>query len=69
MYWWEDTIEEADECVLLIKTCRHAVEAARRRIAAMHPYQVPCIVGWDMDFGHPPFWDWLENQCATPDQR
>ncbi len=69
MYWWEDAMEEASETVMVVKTCRHMVEAARRRIASMHPYEVPCIVGWDMHYGHGPFLDWLEDQCAVPHQR
>jgi len=69
MYWWENNIEEAQEVVLMAKTCRHTVEAARRRIVSLHPYEVPCVVGWNMEYGHQGFLDWLEEQCAREHQR
>lgn len=69
MYWWEDAIEETQEVVLVIKTCRHVMEAARQRIVAMHPYAVPCVIGWDMQYGHLPFMEWLEDQCDAAHQR
>lgn len=42
-YQWEGDVETADEAVLLAKTTADACPALERRIADLHPYDVPCI--------------------------
>lgn len=43
IYEWEGGIEDAAETPLLVKTTRDAAPAARDRILALHPYDMPCI--------------------------
>ena len=42
-YRWDGDAEAADEAVLLAKTTADAYPALERRIAQLHPYDVPCI--------------------------
>lgn len=44
VYRWQGAIEEADEVTLLVKTTRASHDACTRRLASLHPYDVPEIV-------------------------
>ncbi len=44
IYRWQGVIESADECTLLIKTTERRHDACVRRLAALHPYEVPEII-------------------------
>jgi len=43
-YRWEGTIEETDECALLVKTSQKNIQKAIRKIRDLHPYEVPEII-------------------------
>lgn len=43
-YWWKGRLENARECLLLIKTTRARIPAVTRAVKAAHSYQVPEIV-------------------------
>ena len=40
-YRWEGAVEEAAECLLVLKTTADAADAATARLVALHPYDVP----------------------------
>lgn len=40
-YWWEGQVETAEEVQLLLKTTADRVPDLERRLAELHPYQVP----------------------------
>ncbi|MET0547434.1 MAG: divalent-cation tolerance protein CutA, partial [Caulobacterales bacterium] len=43
IYRWQDTIEQAEEIVMVVKTTRQTAPECVARIAALHPYDVPVI--------------------------
>lgn len=43
IYEWDGAIEETAETAMIVKTTAAAVERARDRIIALHPYDTPCI--------------------------
>ncbi len=47
-YWWQDKIEEAGEWVTLFKTRMLMAEKLEKRLLELHPYEVPCIVRWEV---------------------
>lgn len=47
VYRWEGEIHDDDETIMLVKTTEDAVEAVERRIAEIHPDEVPCIERFD----------------------
>ncbi|MET0342442.1 MAG: divalent-cation tolerance protein CutA [Polyangiales bacterium] len=47
IYRWQGAIEEADELLLVLKTARDRSEALEARIRALHPYDVPEVLGLD----------------------
>lgn len=49
IYRWQGAIESADEVVGILKTAHDQADALITRIAALHSYEVPCIVTWPVD--------------------
>jgi periplasmic divalent cation tolerance protein len=44
IYRWQGKIEEASECVLLVKTSDRNVQNTIQKIRSLHPYEVPEIL-------------------------
>lgn len=44
IYRWQGALEDTDEITLLIKTTKRQHDACVRRLAALHPYDVPEII-------------------------
>ncbi|WP_291843135.1 divalent-cation tolerance protein CutA [Maricaulis sp.] len=49
IYRWEDRIETASECVALFKTTTARAPALVVRLAELHPYDEPAILGLPVD--------------------
>lgn len=62
VYRWQGAIERADEVLLLAKTSRERFEALSARIVALHPYEVPEIVAFDIAAGLPAYLDWIARE-------
>jgi periplasmic divalent cation tolerance protein len=46
IYRWQGAIETSDEVAAILKTSAAVADALIARIAALHSYDVPCIVTW-----------------------
>jgi len=42
-YWWECTLERAEEVVMIIKTRGSLAERVRQEVKKRHPYQTPAV--------------------------
>ena len=60
IYRWQGAIESADEVAAILKTGNASADALIARIAALHSYDVPCIVAWPIDTVLPSYADWVE---------
>ena len=60
IYRWQSAIESADEVAAILKTGNASADALIARIAALHSYDVPCIVTWPIDQALPSYADWVE---------
>ena len=60
IYRWRGAIETADEVAAIFKTSDGSVDALITRIAALHSYDVPCIVTWPIDKVLASYADWVE---------
>jgi periplasmic divalent cation tolerance protein len=58
-YWWEGKLEQANECVLILKTRQALVDRAVARIKTLHSYAVPCVVALPVVGGNPDFLAWI----------
>ncbi|MEE9143091.1 MAG: divalent-cation tolerance protein CutA [Gammaproteobacteria bacterium] len=64
-YRWQGAVEGAEEVLLLIKTSRAAYADLEQAIVELHPYELPEIVGIDIDTGLPGYLDWV-TKCTEP---
>jgi periplasmic divalent cation tolerance protein len=59
LYVWRGARGEARECGALFKTTAALLDKAVARLAAIHPYETPAIVGWRADAAAPATLGWL----------
>ena len=65
IYRWEGEIQEGTETVLIVKTTADQVPALTDRVAALHSYDCPCIVGLPVDGGNQAFLDWIAGEISV----
>ena len=61
IYRWQGKIETAHEVAAILKTHHWNSDALIERIAALHSYDVPCIVTWPIDKILRSCADWVED--------
>lgn len=64
-YWWEGKVQTASEVAVLFKTRKELFSKVEQEIKRLHPYDVPCIVSWEIRDGHAPFLSWIENETLN----
>ncbi|MGE4064338.1 MAG: divalent-cation tolerance protein CutA [Rhodospirillaceae bacterium] len=60
VYWWQGAVEEAQEAVLILKTRAELAGRAMERVKALHSYDVPCALVYDVAGGLPAYLDWID---------
>ena len=61
IYHWNGKLETADEAAAIFKTHHWKADALIERIAALHSYDVPCVVSWPIDKVLRSYADWVED--------
>lgn len=64
MYWWDGSVHNDHEAVLLVKTMAAALDSLKETVRELHPYEVPCIVALGLVGGHEPFLRWIEAEVG-----
>src|SRR5205814_1937455 len=59
IYAWQGKICDEAEALCLVKTRRALYPALRDRVAALHPYEVPEIIGLRPAEGNAPYLSWI----------
>jgi periplasmic divalent cation tolerance protein len=65
LYRWQGAIEEAAECLLIVKSRQGLWEELRAEIQRLHSYEVPEILLLPIDDGAPAYLNWLTAQLAA----
>ena len=65
VYRWQGKIEIDSELLLLIKTRADRVADVERRVAQLHPDDVPEVVAVAIRDGSQAYLDWLEEQTQS----
>jgi periplasmic divalent cation tolerance protein len=65
IYRWQGTVERAGEVSVVLKTAPARWEALRDRLRALHPYEVPEIVGVPASDADPDYARWVV-ESVTP---
>ena len=64
IYRWQRAVESADEVAAIFKTERAQVDGLITRIAALHSYDVPCVVSWPIDKITGDYASWVEDSVG-----
>ena len=64
-YRWKGQVEDAAECLLVIKSSRELFGALRSALAAAHSYEVPEIVALPILDGAPEYLNWLQENLGN----
>jgi periplasmic divalent cation tolerance protein len=59
LYVWRGERGQAEECAALFKTDAALLERATARLAELHPYDEPAVIGWRADAASPATAAWL----------
>ena len=59
VYRWQEGVEEAQECLLLIKTLSSAVESVFSAIKELHSYELPESIALSVESGSAEYLQWI----------
>lgn len=62
IFRWEARVQREEEVLVLLKTAPALVERAFRRIAELHPYEVPELVGLSADSVSNAYCRWVRQE-------
>jgi periplasmic divalent cation tolerance protein len=64
IYRWKGAIETADEVAAIFKTDDAHAQALMERVAALHTYDVPCVVCWPADKVQQDYAEWVQDSVG-----
>ncbi len=64
MYWWQESIEQEGEWVSLLKTTHVMWPVLKTRIEAIHAYDTPCIMRWQVE-ANTKYEAWIESEVKS----
>ena len=65
-YWWEGTVERAEEWLLTLKLPASGYQALSDFLTDSHSYDEPEIVAMPIVAGSENFLSWIEEETRTP---
>ncbi|MYZ47853.1 divalent-cation tolerance protein CutA [Propylenella binzhouense] len=64
IYEWEGAVEEAGECVLLLKTSASAAARLRVLVEREHPYEIPAVLTLPLEDANASYAAWLRQRIG-----
>ncbi len=64
VYRWQGEIQQDSECLLVLKTHVEMVDELARRIAELHPYDVPEVLALPVLGGFSPYLEWVAAETV-----
>lgn len=64
-YVWDGNYQQDNEVVLLIKTIEDQFENIEKRVSALHPYKLPCVMALRVAQGSLNYLDWIKQNSKT----
>src|ERR1700676_1199555 len=65
-YRWKGAVEEAEECMLVIKSSRDVFDRLRLELEKAHTYEVPEVVAVAIVAGAPNYLAWVGKGGGSP---
>ena len=62
LYWWEGSVHEDHETILIVKTRESLVDAVIARVKSLHRYDCPCVISWPIESGNAAYLDWIKQE-------
>lgn len=59
-YWWKGSVAREGEIVTLVKSRTENWPYLQRRIEEIHPYEVPCVVRFEVE-ANPAYEAWIRE--------
>lgn len=63
-YWWQGTLEEDREYIIVAKTTEEHAEALIGRVKDLHSAVCPCIIFLPIEKGNPEFLRWIHAETG-----
>jgi adenylate kinase len=64
-YWWEGSLESAEESLLIVKCDAELVDTVVEKVKEVHPYQVPEVIAIGVEGGNRDYLDWVKSAPRT----
>ncbi len=64
-YWWKGSLEESQECLLLIKTTENRAAELVETVKKLHSYSVPEIVFCPILEGNEEYLRWISDTVSS----
>ncbi len=61
IYRWKGEVCNDEECLMVMKTKTSLIPMLKDRIVALHSYEVPEIISFQIDQGLPQYLDWVRE--------
>lgn len=65
IYWWNNSLNEDNEAILIAKTTQDLLDPLTARVKQLHTYECPCIVAIPIIGGNPDYLQWIEQQTSN----
>ena len=63
-FWWEGKVDQAQEILLVIKTCQKSLSQLIENVKAVHSYDVPEIIALPIVGGSEDYLNWVNETCS-----
>jgi len=64
LFWWQKSIEQESESLLVVKTRIELVDEIIRLVKEVHSYDVPEIIAIPIIGGNPDYLEWVDGEVA-----
>lgn len=64
IFRWQGETERTSEVLVIMKTMEAAVAEVMRRVAELHPYEVPEVLSLPVLTGYQPYLSWVRESVA-----
>ena len=60
-YWWRDSLEQAQEWLVLLKTRADLAPRVVGEVTRHHPYEIPEVIVLPISGGSPRYLEWIDT--------
>lgn len=64
LFLWQGKIDQAKESLLIVKTKDNLFKKLEKEVLAIHPYDLPEIIGFSLGRLSKPYKDWLDKELS-----